>query len=44
MGVLLDELLDIYRNKYMTYMYEKYKMDRRSGEDRRKHDVNGDPD
>jgi hypothetical protein len=35
MGVLLDKLLDIYKNKYMTYMYEKYKMERRSGDDRR---------
>ena len=38
MGVLLDQLLDIYRNKYSTYMYEQYKMDRRSGEDRRHHE------
>lgn len=35
MGVLLDRLLDVYKNKYMSYMYEKYKMERRSGEDRR---------
>jgi len=35
MGALLDKLLDIYKNKYMTYMYEKYKMERRSGEERR---------
>ena len=35
MGVLLDKLLDIYKNKYMKYMYEKYQMDRRTGVDRR---------
>ena len=35
MGVLLDKLLDVYKNKYMAYMYEKYKLDRRSGDDRR---------
>ena len=38
MGILLDKLVDIYKNKYTTYMYEKYKMDRRSGEDRRHHE------
>lgn len=35
MGSLLDKLLDIYKTKYAEYMYEKYKMDRRSGGDRR---------
>lgn len=35
MGKLLDELISIYKNKYMTYMYERYKMERRSGGDRR---------
>ena len=35
MGVLLDKLLDIYKNKYLNYMYEKYKMDRRTGMERR---------
>lgn len=35
MGSLLDKLLDIYKTKYSEYMYEKYKMDRRSGGDRR---------
>ena len=35
MGDLLDKLLSIYRQKYMTYMWEKYNRDRRSGEDRR---------
>jgi hypothetical protein len=37
MGMLLDKLVEIYKNKYLVYMYEKYKMDRRSGEDRRRH-------
>ena len=40
MGSLLDKLLDIYKTKYSEYMYEKYKMDRRSGEDRRKYSTN----
>jgi len=35
MGALLEKLLHIYKNKYLAYMYEKYKMERRSGEDRR---------
>jgi len=35
MGSLLDKLLDIYKTKYAEYMYEKYKRDRRSGEERR---------
>ena len=35
MGSLLEKLLQIYKNKYLAYMYEKYKMERRSGEDRR---------
>ena len=35
MGSLLEKLLHIYKNKYLAYMYEKYKMERRSGDDRR---------
>jgi len=35
MGELLDKLLNIYKQKYMAYMWEKYNRDRRSGEDRR---------
>ena len=35
MGALLEKIIHIYKNKYLTYMYEKYKMERRSGEDRR---------
>ena len=35
MGALLEKILQIYKNKYLTYMYEKYQMERRSGEDRR---------
>ena len=35
MGKLLDKILHIYKNKYLTYMYEKYNMERRKGEDRR---------
>ena len=35
MGALMDQLLEIYKTKYAQYMYEKYKRDRRSGEDRR---------
>ena len=35
MGKLLDKLIHIYKTKYMVYMYEKYKMERRSGDDRR---------
>jgi hypothetical protein len=35
MGILLEKLIEIYKNKYAAYMYEKYKMDRRSGDDRR---------
>jgi len=35
MGQLLEILLDAYRNKYSTYMWEQYQRDRRSGEDRR---------
>jgi hypothetical protein len=38
MGSLLEKLLHIYKNKYMAYMYEKYKMERRSGDDRRLED------
>ena len=38
MGNLLDKLLHIYKNKYMVYMYEKYKLERRSGEERRNPD------
>lgn len=35
MGSLLEKLLNIYKGKYLSYMYEKYKMERRSGMDRR---------
>lgn len=35
MGALLDQLLAIYKQKYMAYMWEKYNQNRRSGEDRR---------
>jgi hypothetical protein len=35
MGALLEKIIHIYKNKYLTYMYEKYKMERRTGEDRR---------
>ncbi len=35
MGKLLDKMLEIYKNKYMKYMFERYEQDRRSGEDRR---------
>ena len=35
MGVLLDKILKVYKNKYMTYMYEKYKTERRTGDERR---------
>jgi len=35
MGSLLEKLLHIYKNKYLSYMYEKYKTERRSGDDRR---------
>jgi len=35
MGALLDKLLEAYKHKYMTYMYEQYQMERRSGHDRR---------
>ena len=35
MGELLEKLLHIYKNKYTAYMYEKYKMERRSGDERR---------
>jgi ribosomal protein S24E len=35
MGSLLEKLLHVYKNKYIAYMYEKYKLERRSGEDRR---------
>jgi hypothetical protein len=38
MGVLLEKLIEVYKHKYSTYMYEKYKVDRRSGDDRRRHD------
>ncbi len=36
MGELLEKLLHIYKNKYMTYMYEKYKMERRCGDERQR--------
>jgi hypothetical protein len=39
MGALLEKIIHIYKNKYLTYMYEKYKMERRTGEDRRHHDA-----
>ena len=42
MGTLLEKLLHIYKNKYLTYMYEKYKMERRSGDDRRHSDSSPD--
>ena len=35
MGKLLDKFLHVYKNTYMAYMYEKYKMERRSGAERR---------
>ena len=35
MGSLLEKILHIYKSKYLIYMYEKYKMERRSGDDRR---------
>jgi len=35
MGALLDKLIDIYKQKYMAYMWEKYNTNRRSGDDRR---------
>jgi hypothetical protein len=35
MGKLLDRLVHTYKNKYIKYMYEKYQIDRRSGDDRR---------
>ena len=38
MGKLLDKLLHVYKNKYMAHMYEKYKMERRSGAERRDSD------
>ena len=38
MGELLDKLLDAYRNKYSVYMWEQYKDDRRTGDDRRHED------
>ena len=38
MGDLLDKLLDAYRNKYTTYMWEQYEKNRRSGDDRRHDD------
>ncbi len=34
-GKLVDDIQVIYKEKYMQYMYEKYKMDRREGTDRR---------
>jgi len=37
MGDLLDRLLNIYKDKYMKYMWDKYNHDRRSGDDRRQH-------
>ena len=40
MGVLLDKLLNVYKKKYMAHMYEKYKMERRTGEDRRHNEDN----
>ncbi len=38
MGKLLDQMLEVYKHKYMKYMYERYQRDRRSGEDRRHED------
>lgn len=38
MGKLLDQILHIYKHKYMVYMYEKYKLERRSGDERRNPD------
>ncbi|TFH00648.1 MAG: hypothetical protein E4H13_06940 [Calditrichales bacterium] len=38
MGSLLEKLLDIYKNRYLSYMYEKYQMERRRGDDRRHDD------
>jgi hypothetical protein len=38
MGKLLDQILHIYKHKYMVYMYEKYKLERRSGDERRSPD------
>jgi hypothetical protein len=38
MGKLLDQMLEVYKHKYMKYMYEQYQRDRRSGEDRRHED------
>ena len=35
MGKLLDKMIEVYKHKYMKYMYERYQQDRRSGEDRR---------
>ena len=34
-GSLMDKILEVYKEKYTKYMYEQYKIDRRSGEDRR---------
>ena len=35
MGTLLDKILTAYKEKYSKYMYEQYKRERISGEDRR---------
>jgi hypothetical protein len=35
MGVLLERLLEVYKTKYSAYMYERYKIDRRTGMERR---------
>ena len=35
MSDLLDMLLNAYRKKYMTYMWEQYQQDRREGDERR---------
>lgn len=42
MGSLMDQLLEIYKTKYSAYMYEKYKNERRSGDERRQ--TTGDAD
>ena len=39
MGSLLEKLLDVYKNRYLSYMYEKYQMERRTGSDRRHDDL-----
>jgi hypothetical protein len=34
-GSLMDKILEVYKDKYSKYMYEQYKLERRSGTDRR---------